>query len=83
MDVKKTITSVFMVPTLGIPKSELTDNGFINGYVKDENREVQYEDCIYLLFKPENLYKFKGFLDREYERTKAVIDDYDMRMDLL
>lgn len=77
MDVKKTITSVFMVPTLGIPKSELTDNGFINGYVKDENREVQYEDCIYLLFKPENLYKFKGFLDREYERTKAVIDDYD------
>lgn len=77
MDVKKTITSIFMVPTLKIVKGELSENGFINGYVKDESREVQYEGCIYLLFQPKNLDKFREFLDSEYERTKSVIDDYD------
>jgi hypothetical protein len=76
-DVKKTITSVFMVPTLQIPRGELQDNGFINGYVKDGSREVQYENCIYLLFQPKNLDKFREFLDSEYERTKNIIDDYD------
>lgn len=66
-----------MVPTLKIPKDALKDNGFINGYVKDESREVQYENCIYLLFQPADLDKFREFLDSEYERTKSLIDDYD------
>jgi hypothetical protein len=77
IDVKKTITSIFMVPTLQIPKGELSDNGFINGYIKDDSREVQYDNCIYLLFQPKDLDKFREFLDVEYERTKSVIDDYD------
>ncbi len=77
MEVKKTITSIFMVPTLKIPRGELTENGFINGYIKDGSREVQYDNCIYLLFQPKNLNKFREFLDSEYERTKAIIDDYD------
>ena len=77
MDIKKTITSIFMVPTLKIPREELHGNGFINGYISDGSREVQYEDCIYLLFQPKNLDKFREFLDSEYERTKAIVDDYD------
>jgi len=77
MELKKTITSIFMVPTLNIDKMQLKDNGFLNGYIRDERREVQYQDCIYLLFKPNDLDKFKVFLDKEYERTKSVIDDYD------
>jgi hypothetical protein len=74
---KKTITTIFMVPTLKINRDKLRENKFINAYVKDGRKDVQYEDCIYLLFKPENLDKFKDFLDGEYERTKCVIDDYD------
>jgi hypothetical protein len=77
IDVKKTVTSIFMVPTLKIPRGELQDNGFVNGYVSDGGRELQYENCIYLLFQPKNLDKFREFLDNEYERTKAIIDDYD------
>jgi hypothetical protein len=77
MEVKKTITSIFMVPTLGIQRDTLKGNGFINGYSKDGHRDVQYENAIYLLFKPDDLDKFRTFLDDEYERTKAVIDDYD------
>ena len=66
-----------MVPTLKVPKDALRGNGFINAYIKDERREDVYKESIYLLFKPENLDKFREFLDSEYERTKAVIEDYD------
>jgi hypothetical protein len=77
MEIKKNITSIFMVPTLKVPKDALRANGFINAYVKDADKEDQYKDSIYLLFKPENLDKFREFLDSEYERTKTVIEDYD------
>jgi hypothetical protein len=66
-----------MVPTLKVPKDALLSNGFINGYIKDARKEDQYPDSIYLLFKPENLDKFREFLDSEYERTKSIIEDYD------
>lgn len=77
MEIKKTITSIFMVPTLNIPKNSLKDNNFINGYIKDLGKDVQYEDAIYLLFKPKNIDKFRTFLENEYERTKDIIEDYD------
>lgn len=77
MERKHTITSVFIVPTLSIGKDKLLDNGFLNGYIKDVKRDVQYENAVYLLFKPQDLDKFRNFLDGEYERTKSIIDDYD------
>jgi hypothetical protein len=77
MEIKKTITSIFMVPTLQIPKNCLKDNGFINAYSNDSTKEEQYKDCIYILFKPPNLDKFREFLESEYERTTNIIEDYD------
>jgi len=77
MEIKKNITSIFMVPTLKVPKDALRGNGFINAYVKDDRREDQYKESIYLLFKPTDLDKFREFLDNEYERTKTIIEDYD------
>ena len=77
MEVKKTITSIFMVPTLKINRENLRDNGFLNAYIADKGKDVQHKDAIYLLFKPKDLDKFREFLDKEYERTKSVIDDYD------
>jgi hypothetical protein len=77
MEIKKNITSIFMVPTLKVPKDALRSNGFINAYIKDNRREDQYKESIYLLFKPKDLDKFREFLDNEYERTKTIIEDYD------
>ena len=77
MNLEKTITSIFMVPTLKIPKEQLLKNNFINGYIKDLNRDVQYENAVYLLFKPENIDIFREFVDSEYERTQSLIDDYN------
>lgn len=77
MDVKKTITTIFMVPTLRINKDYLKEGGFINGYVLDDRRDVQYENCVYMVFKPEDLESFKEFLENEYDRAKNIVDDYD------
>jgi len=66
-----------MVPTLKVPKDSLKSNGFINAYSVDGDRDIQYENSIYLLFLPEDVAKFREFLDNEYERTEAVIEDYD------
>jgi hypothetical protein len=77
MNVSKTITSIFIVPTLKINRDDLKGNGYMNGYMSDVRRDVQYKDAVYLLFKPDNLDRFREFLDDETERTKQLIDDYD------
>lgn len=77
MDLKKTVTSIFMVPTLKINRDDLFNNNCINGYLIDNRRDVQYKDAVYLLFKPDDMDVFREFLEREYERTKDIIDDYD------
>lgn len=74
---KKTITSIFMVPTLKIDRTQLMENGFINGYVSDSKKQPDYENAVYLLFQPKDLDKFRHFLEEEYERTKDIIDEYD------
>ena len=66
-----------MVPTLNVPKDVLLDNGFLNAYVGDVDKDIQYENSVYLLFLPEDILKFREFLDDEYERTTAIIEDYD------
>jgi hypothetical protein len=77
MDAVKTITTIFIVPIFSIDKEKLKTNGFVNGFIKDSRKDVQYKDSVYLLFKPEDLDKFRDFLVDEYERTKQIIDDYD------
>lgn len=77
MEIKKTVTSIFMVPTLKIDREGLKKNNFINAFVKDEGKDLQYENAVYLLFKPDNLDIFRRFLDDEYARSESVIDDYD------
>jgi hypothetical protein len=77
MSIKKTITSIFIVPTLEISRDELVENGFINGYAGDIDAETNYPNSIYMLFKPVDVDKFREFLGSEYDRTKSIIEDYD------
>lgn len=74
---KNTCTTIFMVPTLKVPKDSLRNNGFINAYIDDDMSDNHYKGCVYILFKPNDIDMFKGFLDKEYQRTKKVIEDYD------
>lgn len=77
MKLEKTITTIFIVPVVKANREKLKENGFINGFIKDLGREIQYENAVYLLFKPTNKSKFRQFLNEEYERTSDLIDDYD------
>lgn len=78
VDIKKTVTSIFMVPSLKINREHLLANNFLNGYSMDETRDIpSYEDSIYLLFRPKDIDKFREFLDSEYERTRDIIEDFD------
>ncbi len=77
MELKKTISTIFMLPTLKISKDRLSENGFINSYECDAEHDVQYTNCVYLLFKPTDFRTFRAFLDEEYERTTNIIEDYD------
>jgi len=74
MELKRTITSIFIMPTLGINRDKLTEHGFINAYSKMIG-DVDHENCIFILFKPSNPEKFQQFIDSEYERTDILISD--------
>ena len=78
MEGKKTITSIFIVPTVGISREQREKNNYLNGYIKDKIKDMEYgEDSVFLLFRPKDIDKFREFLDEEYARTKSIIDDYD------
>jgi hypothetical protein len=78
MQITKTITSLFILPILGIGKDDLMNNGFLNAFSKEELRDEKYKDCIYLLFKPTDLDRFREFLERENGRKAPIIDDFDL-----
>jgi hypothetical protein len=77
MNIDKTITSIFIVPTLKIDKDELKKQGFINGFSFDGEKDAQYKDAAYLLFKPTDLDKFRVFLEKQQQSRKDILDDYD------
>lgn len=77
MEIKPTISRLFFVPPLNIPLEALKENGFINAYIGDCNKEVNYENSVYLLFQPINDVKFRHFLDEQYEKNPLIIEDYD------
>jgi hypothetical protein len=77
MNITRTITSIFVVPTLKINRDDIKNNGYVNAYMVDVRRDVQYKNAVYLLFKPDNLDRFREFLINESERTRQLIDDYD------
>lgn len=76
--IDKTITSIFIVPTLGINRDVLKDNGFINGYIKNELNLYNYENCVYLLFKPTDMFKFGQFCLEVVSNNELYVDDFDL-----
>lgn len=67
---KISATNLFVVPILGIGREKLLRNGFLEAFIKDE-REIQYECAVYLLFQPE-----EGF--NLFSEKLEIIDEYDI-----
>ena len=76
----KNITTIFIVPTLGVTSKILKENGYIRGYLKDQNCNVDYDfgQHVFLLFKPTDLKSFNFFLEEQYETNQLIIEDYNI-----
>jgi hypothetical protein len=78
LKMEKTITTIFMVPTLKIGRIPIRENGFVNAFILDHVTGTHFDDSIYLLFRPEYPSRYRQFLNLEYQRTKAIVNDYDV-----
>lgn len=77
MIIEKTVTTIFMVPTLDIGRDSLLKNNFVNAYSEDTDCNIDYINVVFLLFKPNDLQQFKEFLENEYLNNKEIVEDYD------
>ena len=78
MKISKNITSIFIVPSLEIPRQDRIDNGFINGYLSETITNQKFIDCVFLLFKPSFPSGFRKFVNKEYESEREILFDYDI-----
>lgn len=76
-EVKKTCTTIFLIPGVGLKRQNLLKHGFISAFMDDKNHDVHYENAVYLLYKPEQVEEFQKFLTSEYKRTPLLVEDYD------
>ncbi len=77
MKLTRSITTLFMVKPLGIGIERLEKVGFINAFIKDVSHDCIYDNCVYLLFKPQDMDLFRDFIDSEYERTNKRKRNYN------
>jgi hypothetical protein len=73
---QKTISRVFMAPTLGINKLEAEKQGLINSFLKDKSAGIEEKDCIILAFRPADETGFQQFLNSEIRRTNSLTRHY-------
>lgn len=76
-------STIFLLYPLGIERKKITQLGFIQAYLADAEKDVEYQSPVFLLFKPDSPTIFQAFVDSEYERlnkvtgTVDIIEDYD------
>lgn len=77
---KKTVTSLFLVPLTGVSKPVLTQQNYINGYSEFNGEHLDYEPhVVYLLFRPKSPVSLQAFIDREYRHQTGLIDDFNLQ----
>ena len=69
-------TTLFLVPLLGYKLKELARLGFESAFIKDELREIEYPNALYLLFRPVGVDNFNEFVEKEREKG-TILDEYD------
>lgn len=74
---KISATNLFITPLLNIGRENLVRQGFVDAFMKDELREIEYERAIYLLFKPQDIRQFNLFVEEQRESNMPIIDEYD------
>lgn len=76
-EVKRTCSTIFLLPGIGLKRQSILKHGFVSAYMDDVNHDVHYENSVYVLYKPEQIEEFQKFLSSEYKRTPLLVEDYD------
>jgi|DewCreStandDraft_4_1066084.scaffolds.fasta_scaffold190575_2 hypothetical protein len=71
-----TISTLFLMPTIGLRKCIVAPYGFINAYIRDKDKP-EYNGNIHLLFKPQNQELINEFILVEKTRTDLFLTSYD------
>lgn len=81
---KYNCSTIFLLYPLAIERRKIMQLGFIQAFLFDsEKMDVEYENPVFLLFKPDSPTVFQAFVESEYERinkftgTVDIIEDYD------
>jgi hypothetical protein len=73
---KSTLTTILLLPAIGLSRRSLLKYGFINAYLADIDAEIKFKDCVYLLFRPDSIEKFEAFFLRE-RTSENFVTQYD------
>ncbi len=74
-------STIFLLDPLGLEKSRLDKIGFMEAYLKDEYNNLEYENPVFLLFRPGNMNIFQAFVENEYGRVNTHTGTKDLRAD--
>jgi len=85
MKLEKTITSIFLVPVLGLDKSLLKNYNYLNSYSDMKDKEIDYPPhVVYILFKPKSLTSFQSFVEDQYaDPNSGLLEDFNIEKELV
>lgn len=74
-------STIFLLDPLGLEKRRLDKIGFVEAYMKDEYNQIEYNNPVFLLFRPSNMNVFQAFVENEYDRVNTYTGTKDLRTD--
>lgn len=79
MKLEKTITSMFLVPALGLDKETLHKYNYLNSYSEMVDKDKEYDPhVVYILFRPTSKELFQDFIEKQYDLEKGLLEDYNL-----
>jgi hypothetical protein len=76
---KKTITSIFLIPVLGLDKGLLKQYDYVNSFSDMEDKELDYDPhVVYIVFKPNSKLLFEEFLETLYNKNEFIVEDFNL-----
>lgn len=78
---KHNCSTLFLLYPLGLERRKLIEFGFRSAYISDTGKDTDYENPVFLLFKPEDITMFQAFVDSEYVRVNPHTETFDLRED--
>lgn len=70
-------SQLFVMEILRIDPMDLIKNRFLGSFFYNDEADVEYKDCLHLLFHPENYEIFYNFIEHEQSRGANILDEFD------